>query len=301
MTSSARRSASTSRLATSAMKRSAALGGIRSVRRTCAGRLAGRERLGDRDRVLQPADDLVEQAGEALALAAQLDERPDRGLLVAGEERVGERPRLALGGGGARLLDLGGGEARRPGRARARASRARGAGAAGARRPGRSGPCGAPWSSSRPSSRARAGDPARQLPRLDAALLGDLAAGLPRPPCAARRRPCCAPPRGRTSAIVSVSPSMPFMAAATCSTSASFQRSTPSAITKRRPMAKVMVVSAASTSSAVHASPSSTSTPAGAALGLRQRAQLGAALGDAAVVVAEDQVGGLEGGHGGRV
>ena len=41
--------------------------------------------------------------------------------------------------------------------------------------------------------------------------------------------------------------------------------------------------------------------PAGAALGLRERAQLGAALGDAAVVVAEDQVGGLERGHGGRV
>ena len=54
---------------------------------------------------------------------------------------------------------------------------------------------------------------------------------------------------------------MPFMAAATCSTSASFHRSTPSAMTKRRPMAKVMVVSAASTLSAVHASPSSTSTP----------------------------------------
>ena len=32
---------------------------------------------------------------------------------------------------------------------------------------------------------ARAADPARQLPRLDAALLGDLAAGRPRPPCAA--------------------------------------------------------------------------------------------------------------------
>ena len=69
-------------------------------------RLAGRERLGDRDRVPEPADDLVEQAGEPLALAAQLDERAHRGLLVAGDEGVGERPGLALGRGRARLLDL---------------------------------------------------------------------------------------------------------------------------------------------------------------------------------------------------
>ena len=41
--------------------------------------------------------------------------------------------------------------------------------------------------------------------------------------------------------------------------------------------------------------------PAGAALGLGELAQLGAALGDAAVVVAEDEVDGLERGHGGRV
>ena len=60
---------------------------------------------------------------------------------------------------------------------------------------------------------------------------------------------------------MSVSPSMPSMAAATASTSASFQRSTPSAITNRRPMAKLIVESAAMTFSAVQASASSTSTP----------------------------------------
>ena len=94
---------------------------------------------------------------------------------------------------------------------------------------------------------------------------------------------------------------MPAIAAATASTSASFQRSTPSAITKRRPIAKLMVVSAPMTASAVQRVALEHLDATGAALLLRHRAQLRAALGDAAVVVAEDEVGGLEGGHGGRV
>ncbi len=94
---------------------------------------------------------------------------------------------------------------------------------------------------------------------------------------------------------------MPCIAAATASTSASFQRSTPSAITKRRPIAKLIVVSAMIDLVGRAQLALEHLHPAGAALGLGERAQLGAALGDAAVVVAEDQVGGLERGHGGRV
>ena len=42
---------------------------------------------------------------------------------------------------------------------------------------------------------------------------------------------------------------------------ASFQRSTPSAIRKRRPIAKVIAFNASATASGVHASPSNVSTP----------------------------------------
>ena len=107
---SARRSASTSRLETSSTNWSAARGGIRSVFLTCAARLAGRERLGDRERVAQPADHVVDQAGDALALLAQLEQQPRGGLAVAGHQRVGERPDLALGRARAGLLDLLGAE-----------------------------------------------------------------------------------------------------------------------------------------------------------------------------------------------
>ena len=58
--------------------------------------------------------------------------------------------------------------------------------------------------------------------------------------------------------------------------------------------AKVIADSASATASGVQASASKTSTPRGAALGLRHRAQPRPALADAAVVVAMDQVGGLE-------
>ena len=55
---------------------------------------------------------------------------------------------------------------------------------------------------------------------------------------------------------MSVSGSAAASACATGSTSASFQRSTPSAITKRRPSANVMAESALATASGVQASPS---------------------------------------------
>ena len=54
---------------------------------------------------------------------------------------------------------------------------------------------------------------------------------------------------------------MPRIASATGPTSDSFQRSTPSAITKRRPSANVMAHSASATASGVQSSPSSSSTP----------------------------------------
>ena len=55
------------------------------------------------------------------------------------------------------------------------------------------------------------------------------------------------------------------------------------------------------TASAVHTSPSSTSTPPTPLSASASARSLRAPLGDAAVVVAEDEVGGLEDGHGGRV
>ena len=70
------------------------------------GRLALIERLGDGDGVPQAADHVVDQARDALTLLAQLEQQLDRGLLVAGDQRVGERPDLLLGRGGAGLDDL---------------------------------------------------------------------------------------------------------------------------------------------------------------------------------------------------
>ena len=99
------------------------------------------------------------------------------------------------------------------------------------------------------------------------------------------------------NATVSVSVSMPSMAAATAATSASFQRSTPSAITNRRPSAKVIAVSAPATASARTGVALEELDAALAALGLGHRPQLRAALADPAVVVAVDEVGGLEAGH----
>ena len=66
---------------------------------------------------------------------------------------------------------------------------------------------------------------------------------------------------------------------------------------KRRPIAKVIALSAAATLSGVACSPSNSSNPLRPALLLGELAQARAALGDAAVVVAVDQVGGFEGGR----
>ncbi len=82
--------------------------------------------------------------------------------------------------------------------------------------------------------------------------------------------------------------------ASSASRSFSFHRSTPSTMMNRRPIANVIAFSAAAIASGVLASPSNSSTPGGAALGLGERPQAGAPLGDPTVVVAVDQVGGLE-------
>ena len=94
---------------------------------------------------------------------------------------------------------------------------------------------------------------------------------------------------------------MPRMASATAATSASFQRSTPSAITKRRPSANVIAHRESATAVRRAGVALEQLDAAGAGLGLGHRAQARPALGDAAVVVAVDQVRGAEGGHGRRV
>ena len=86
--------------------------------------------------------------------------------------------------------------------------------------------------------------------------------------------------------------------ASVASTSASFQRSTPSTIRNRRPMAKVIALSASATASGRRVVALEDLEAAAARLRLGHRAQARAALADAAVIVAVDQVGGLEGGHG---
>src|SRR5215207_3196903 len=65
-----------------------------------------RQRLRDRHCIPQPAHHPVEQPGHALALLAQLEQRSRSGPLVAGHERVRQRPRLALGRARRGLLDL---------------------------------------------------------------------------------------------------------------------------------------------------------------------------------------------------
>ena len=82
------------------------------------------------------------------------------------------------------------------------------------------------------------------------------------------------------------------------STSASFQRSTPSTITKRRPIANVIALSAAAPGLGRGLVALEHLGAARPGLLLGQRPQLRAALGEPAVVVAVDQVGGLPGGHG---
>ena len=89
---------------------------------------------------------------------------------------------------------------------------------------------------------------------------------------------------------------MPFSVGDDRPTSASFQRSTPSAITKRRPIAKVIALSAAGDRVRRAGVALEDLDAARPALGLGQRPQPRPPLADPAVVVAVDQVGGLEGG-----
>ena len=145
------------------------------------------------------------------------------------------------------------------GRARARSSRARARGAAGGRRRGGS------------ARAAACGRTRGRAPRLRAATHWAAPSGLTvcsaamSPPAASRSRagrraPWRATPRGRRTRWWC--PAAGRCSACTSgSTSPSFQRSTPSAITKRRPRAKVMACSAAADCSGVQASPSRTSTP----------------------------------------
>ena len=82
-----------------------------------------------------------------------------------------------------------------------------------------------------------------------------------------------------------------------CSTSASFQRSTPSTMITRRPIANVIALSASATPAGVARLAVEHLDARGVPLPLGQRPQPRAALGDRAVVVAVDQVGGLQLGH----
>src|SRR4051794_17296061 len=68
-----------------------------------AGRLAGGERLGDGQRVAQPADHVVDQTGGALALLAQLEQQPRGGAAGARPPRGGPRPHPSLRPAGAGL------------------------------------------------------------------------------------------------------------------------------------------------------------------------------------------------------
>ena len=107
ISSSARRSLSAPPRRASAIRPSAALDGIRSLRLICAGGLAGVERAGD----LVPAADAlrhpVQQTGHALALGAQRQVDACGRRRLARDERVRQRPRLALGRRRRQLLDLG--------------------------------------------------------------------------------------------------------------------------------------------------------------------------------------------------
>ena len=204
-------------------------------------------------------------------------------------------PDLAFGRRRRGALDLLDADRRPLRRARARASRARAAAAAGGRPPARRAPA-------RPRRRAppRAGplldDPARQLPRLERRLGGDVAAGLLHRRHELRRhlRPTFLAGEEGDRRVGGMSAST---GASDASISASFQRSTPSTMRKRRPIANVIAHSASRDGLRRGRVALEHLDPAHAGLRLGERAQLRAALGDAAVLVAVDQVGGLEGRH----
>ena len=158
---------------TSAMRRSAARGGIGAAPRLICGRRlarragAARPRAPSRSRCAISVD----QAREALALArAGAGRRSVAAARVAGDERVGESVGLALGRvRRPRLRSPPPRSSRAPApvAVRAPASRARAAAAAGARRPGDQRLARRAPSSERPSSRGLLARPAGQLPGLD--------------------------------------------------------------------------------------------------------------------------------------
>ena len=178
MTSSARRSASTSRLATSAMKRSAARDGIRSVRRDLR-RAAGRPRAPRRSRSRRAAGGRSGRAGRGGARPGRAARRATRIAACSSPATSASASVQALRSA-EEALDSSTSSA--PRLAPAPCSSASFSSSR-SRRCWRS----PTWATSalaacrRARGRARAAracDPARQLPRLDAALLGDLAAGL---------------------------------------------------------------------------------------------------------------------------
>ena len=209
------------------------------------GRLALAQRLGDRDGVPQAADHVVDQPRDALALLAQLEQQLDRGLLVAGDERVGERPDLLLGRGGAGLDDLLGADRR----ARAVLEREllelaqQPLLAVADLRDERLGALAVEVDLQRPGL---AFQPLREIPRLDVVLRRDLAADLLDRLVELVRGLVAALLAGeeRDRERLGVGDCSALM---TGSTSESFQRSTPSAITNRRPIANVIVLSAIAT------------------------------------------------------
>ena len=266
---------------------------MRSVFLTCAARLAGCSASATATASRRPADHAVDQAGDALALLAQLEQQRDGGLAVAGHERVGERPDLALGRAWRRTPRPRRRRCSRPGRARARASPARAAAAAGGRRPGRRAP-------SRPRGPGRAercrllGQPLRQIPGLDVDLGGDLAAGRLDRRVRAWRAPCSGPPRGRRtrpSASPGRRPRAPRHRR---------RRRPPSSARRRRrsrtgARSRTSSRQRAATASGVHGVALVDLDARAAGRGLGHRPQARAPLGDAAVVVAVDEVGGEEG------
>ena len=173
---SARRNASMSRRPASAIRRSAAKLGHPQALLDLRGRLAGGERLGDRERVAQAADHVVQQPRERSPWPRSSIRSRVAALRSPADDRVGERPDLALDGARAGLLDLLDADRRalpvlerellelpeQPLLAVADL---------GEERPG------GLVVELEPELGGALGDPARELARLDLALLGDLAAG----------------------------------------------------------------------------------------------------------------------------
>ena len=202
---------------------------------------------------------MVLQARQPLALLAQLQQQPKGCLLVAGDERVGERPDLALGRAGAALVDLVHADAG----ARAVLERellelAQQALLAladlGDQRLRRL------LVELEAELRGPGCDPAGELRGLTPFSAAISPPGFSTALCSAAGALARPSSRAKKATVASPGPS-PSIAAATAATSASFQRSTPSAITNRRPIANVIAVSAPPTASAVQASPSNSSTP----------------------------------------